>query len=188
MDMLAKPKDTKKSLKSYIDRIKELFLNRPLVTDIISKLIITFGVVLLIAGLYLMLSDPSLTQTPLSNSAVQSATAIISWVPGLPFNAGELTNSSVTTIGLVSWIVGIDLLLVGLGVWIRHRLARLVSLSIFILAAVFQFIEFITRGINGAPMSVLLLAVNAVIAYLIFATFDETKQKFENAGLICPPK
>ncbi|MGD6850486.1 MAG: hypothetical protein ACQCN6_00320 [Candidatus Bathyarchaeia archaeon] len=158
-------------------KVSKLTADRPLVTDIISKLIITFGVVLLISGLYLMLVDSGLMgQEPLANSAMQTATAVVSWVPGIPFSTSDLVGYNITTIGLVSWIVGIDLLLVGLGVWARHRLALLAAVVIFVLAAGFQFYQFFMLGIAGAPASLVGLCINGVIAYFLFLTFNWAKQ------------
>jgi hypothetical protein len=163
--------------KSFRDKVIKFTADRPLITDIISKLIITFGVVLLISGLYLMLTGSSLLgQEPLSNTAMETATAIVSWVPGIPFSASDLAGYNVTTIGLVSWIVGLDLLLVGLGVWARHRLALLAAVIIFALAAGFQFWQFFTLGIAGAPASLVGLCINGVIAYFLFLTFNWAKQ------------
>jgi len=162
--------------KNFRDRLVGLTSDRPLVTDIISKLILTFGVVLLVSGLYLMLADSELLgQEPLANSARQTATAVVSWVPGLPFSASEMGSCSITAIGLVSWITGIDLLLVGLGVWARNRLALLAAVAIFGLAAGFQFFQFFTLGIIGAPASLVGLGVNGCITYFLFLTFNWTK-------------
>jgi hypothetical protein len=158
------------------DKIIKLTSNRPGVTDIIAKFIITFGVVLLISGLALMLADSSLiAQTLLSDTAVDTAVGVISWVPGVPFNANELIIFNVTTAGLVAWISGIDLLLIGLGIWVKHRLAQLVAVVMFGLSAVFQFQQFLTLGINGAPASITGIVINGVITYYLFMTFNWAK-------------
>jgi hypothetical protein len=171
----AKKKATPK--KSLRDILSKFLSDLPLVSDIIAKLIITFGVVLLISGLYLILVDSNLLgQEPLSDTAMQTATGIISWVPGIPLNASDLGSYNVTVIGIVAWIVGIDLLLVGLGVWARHRLALLAAMVIFALAAGFQFFQFFTLGIVGAPSSLVGLFINGIIAYFLFMTFNWAKQ------------
>jgi len=158
------------------DKIITFTSDRPLVTDIIAKLTITFGVVLLISGLALMLADSSLiSQMPLSDTAVSTAAGVISWVPGVPFNTNELIIFSVTTAGLVAWIAGIDLLLIGLGTWVKHRIAHLSAVIMFGLATIFQFQQFVTLGIIGAPASITGLIVNGIITYFFFITLKWTK-------------
>lgn len=155
------------------DRIVEITSNRPLVSDFMAKLVITFGIVLIVSGLALMLSDSSLvSETPLADSAIDSAVGVISWVPGTPFNAKELVSFNVTAAGLVTWVTGIDLLLIGLGVWIRHRIAHLAAAVMFGLATIFQCQQFITMGIKGAPASITGIAVNVIIAYFLFTVFN----------------
>jgi hypothetical protein len=162
--------------KKNFDIISKFTSDRPLVSDIIAKLIITFGVVLLVSGLYLMLVDSDLLgQESLSNTAMQTATGIISWVPGLPFNTVDLGCYNVSAIGLVSWIAGLDLLIVGLGVWARHKLALIAAIAIFALAAVFQIFQFFTLGIAGAPASIIGLCINGVFVYFLFLTFNWAK-------------
>jgi hypothetical protein len=155
------------------DKIVEITSDLPLVSDFMAKLVITFGIVLLVSGLALMLSDSSLvSEVALADSAIDSAVGVISWVPGVPFNARELVGFNVTTAGLVSWVVGIDLLLIGLGVWIRYRIAHLAAVVMFSLAAAFQCQQFITLGITGAPSSITGISINVIIAYYLFAAFN----------------
>ncbi|MCL2359384.1 hypothetical protein [Candidatus Bathycorpusculum sp.] len=163
------------------DKIVGFTPGHPLVIDIIAKLTITFGVVLLISGLALMLSDSSLmSQAPLAESATESATEAISWVPGIPFNTKELTSFNITTTGLVTWIIGIDLVLIGLGIWVKHRLAHLAAVVTFGLATIFQVQQFFTRGIIGAPASIIGLAINGTITYFLFVTLNWTKHPTTN--------
>ena len=85
---------------------------------------------------------------------------------------GSLTNTSVSIIGLISWFIGLDLLLVGLGLWVRHNFARLAALMIFALAACFQFIQFLLSGIMGSPASITGLILNGILFYFILLKFD----------------
>jgi lysylphosphatidylglycerol synthetase-like protein (DUF2156 family) len=138
-------------------------------------IIITAGMVLIVSGLYLMIKDASaLTQVAQTN-LVKSAVSAADWIPGIPFYVGDLANASISVIGLVSWILGIDLLLVGLGVWVRHRLARLAALVIFGLAAFFQFVQFLLLGILGSPISIIELCVDGIIVYCLISRFDSAE-------------
>jgi hypothetical protein len=96
----------------------------------------------------------------------------ITWIPGIPFYMGNLANFSASAAGLASWLIGIDLLLVGMGLWARHKVARLVALLIFSLAALFQFVEFVSVGILGSPAAFIELCLDAVFLYFLMARFD----------------
>jgi len=152
-------------------RLKYL-TNRTLTIDVLARIIITLGVVLIVSGLYLMIKDASASTQVAQTNLAKSAVSAMDWVPGIPFYIGDLANASVTVIGLVSWILGVDLLLVGLGVWVRHRLARLAALVIFGLAAFFQFVQFLLRGILGSPISIVELCADGVIVYFLLSRFD----------------
>ena|GEM_PF-3406364 len=161
------------NLNRFKGKIVELTSDRPLIMDIIAKLTITFGVMLLISGLALMLSDSTLvSKVPLTDSTVESAAGVMSWIPGIPFNINETVSFNVTTAGLATWIVGIDLLLIGLGIWAKHRLAHLAAVVTFGLATIFQFQQFFTLGIIGAPASIIGLTINGTITYVLFATLN----------------
>jgi hypothetical protein len=130
-------------------------------------------VVLVVCGLYLMITDASASiQVAQTNSVAKSAVSVLDWIPGIPFYIGDLANATATAVGLVCWILGIDFLLVGLGLWVRHRLARLAALVIFAVAGFFQFVQFLLLGILGSPVSIIELSIDGVFAYLLFSKFD----------------
>ena len=164
--MLQGVKDFFSPLMGPINKLRKYLSDRTLITDLVCKLVITFGVVLIIGGLYLMLTDPGTSQ------AVESVVSSVAWVPGIPFYIGNLSNLSSSTVGLVSWIVGLDLLLVGLGLWVRHKLARFTALAIFALAALVQFLQFLFSGVVGTPSSVLEIVVDGMLVYFLFTRFD----------------
>jgi len=145
--------------------------DKVLVTDLLSKFVITFGTVLIVGGLYLMLFNAG------STNSSKLAVDILSWVPGIPFNVYDLTACSASILGLVTWIIGVDLLVIGLGFWVRHSFARWVGLIFFGSATAFQFIQFIYWGITGALSSLVSLICDAVIFYFLFTRFDLRKKK-----------
>src|SRR5208283_1892272 len=169
--MLGEVKNYLSKLNSYILKFKKYINDRTLITDLLTKLIITFGVVLIVGGLYLM----TLTQVALTNSATRSVISSMDWIPGIPFYIHNLVNVGFSTVGLVSWFLGIDLILVGLGLWVRHQLARLTALLIFALAAAFQFVQFLFVGIVGSPASVVELLVDVSFIYFLSLKFDSQK-------------
>jgi len=163
-------------IQGYFLKLKGYLSDRTLITDLVAKFTITFGVVLIVSGLYLMIVNPSASsQVAQSNQSVQSAVSAVDWIPGIPFYVGALSNVGAVTVGSVSWILGVDLLLVGLGLWVRHRLARLAAITIFGLAAFFQFVQFLFLGVIGSPISVVELFVDGAIVYCLFSKFDSEK-------------
>jgi hypothetical protein len=167
-------------IKNYSFKFKSLLTDRVLITDLIAKLVITFGVVLIVGGIYLMILDSSSSnQTLQTTVAAKSVINTTAWIPGLPFFMNDLVSCSITAIGFVSWLMGINLLLTGLGLWVRHGLARLVALSIFCLSAVVQFAQFLLLGIIGSPNSVVLLILDVVIVYLLFTKVDSQTIKLK---------
>ena len=149
------------------NKLRKYLSDKSLITDLLSKLVITFGVVLMMGGLYLII-----TGAGASNQAAQSMVSTVGWVPGIPFYIGNLANPSASAVGLISWLIGLDLLLVGLGLWIRHKLARFTAVFMFGLAACFEFIEFLYVGIMGAPAAFVLLWVDAILIYFLISKFD----------------
>jgi hypothetical protein len=155
------------------ERIDHFFPDKSTVSDILAKCVITFGVVLLVGGLYLMIVNPAVEVSSSQGAAsVPSAFAGIEWVPGVPLFKGDLASIDALLAGSVYWIFGFNMLLVGLGLWVRHRFARLAGLFIFALAAFFDFAQFLLGGFLGAPFSVVMLLVDVVFVYLLLSKFD----------------
>ena len=116
-----------------------------------------------------MIVNPSAS---VQTNGAQAAVSTSDWIPGIPFYIGALTNVNAIIVGSVSWILGVDLLLVGLGLWVRHRLARSAAIMIFALAALFQFVQFLLFGAIGSPISLVELFVDGTFAYFLFSKFD----------------
>lgn len=157
----------------YFSAAKKYLSDRALITDYVAKLTITFGVVLIVSGLYLMITNPSASTQ--ASQSLPSAVSAVDWIPGIPFYVGNLSNVAAITVGSVSWILGVDLLLVGLGLWVRHAVARLAALMLFALAAFFQFVQFLFLGIIGSPTSVAELLIDVAFVYCLFSRFDSGK-------------
>jgi hypothetical protein len=173
---MSKPlSDYRLKFNKFLSRVRKHLNNKELITNILSNVIITLGVVLIVGGLYLMILDPGTSnQSVQTTVAARAVTDTTAWIPGLPFFVSDISGCSITAIGLVSWVMGINLLLTGLGIWIRHRLARLVALAIFSLSAAIQFAQFMLNGTIGSPYSIVLLLFNGVIAYFLFTRFDSS--------------
>jgi hypothetical protein len=167
--------------KDFLTRIRQHIENRELITNLLSNLVITLGVVLIVGGLYLMILAPGASnQSAQTTVAARSVIETTSWIPGLPFLVSDIAGCSITAIGLVSWVMGINFLLTGLGLWVRHRLARLVALALFSTSTVIQFAQFLLLGVVRSPYSIVLLILNATIAYFLFTRFDSGIIELEN--------
>jgi hypothetical protein len=91
-------------------------------------------------------------------------------VPGMPLELSDLGASGLAMVGIVTWIIGLDLLLVSLGLSVKNRVAKYVAIVFFALAAYFDFVQFLLKGLSGAMFSVIGLALNITIVYFLFKT------------------
>jgi hypothetical protein len=151
--------------------IKKNLANKSLITDLITVLVITFGVVLIYTGIILITANP-----PQGNSqgglTSQFAISVVNSIPGVPFAMADLSQYSLAAIGLVSWIIGLNLMVIGLGLWVKHRFARTVALIVFGLATVFQFFQFLLLGVMGSPIAIIQIGINCTITFMLFLKYD----------------
>ncbi len=135
----------------------------------ISLVSVSLGGLLLVLGLLMLAVDTGLFMNPTRVSLVSSNfLSTLAQFPGIPFDLTELTTSPATIAGIVVWILGLDIMLVGLGLWVKNRFARYTGIIVFGLAAFFDFSKFLLSGILGAPSSVIELIANSIILYCLF--------------------
>jgi len=149
--------------------MKKLFTpEQILVEQILFIASVTIGIILLIGGLFLVAIALNLPATPSSEieSITQSVALIIDQIPGVPVNINDLT--SLTLIGVVSWITGLNILLIGLGLWVKSKLAKWIAFGVFAFAAITDLFQFLLSGIIGAPGAVPGILINAVFLYFIY--------------------
>lgn len=155
---------------------KKVPFGRPdtdLIGDILTITTISLGVTLLVGGLFMVISDTAIFNVSKTVSSTQSMAHIIDLFPGMPFSTSwpfDLISSGMATVGIVTWIVGADILLIGLGFWTKHKLAKWVGIGVFGLAIWFDFIEFLFFGVLGAPEAVISITINGLILYLLLKT------------------
>ncbi len=148
--------------------IKKLLLqpDKSSVARILFVTLVTFGIILLIGGLFLIALAMNLpTELSDTDSITQSVASIINQIPGVPVNVNDLTN--LTMIGIVSWIIGLNILLIGLGLWVKSKLAKWTALGIFALATLTDFIQFLLSGILGSPGAIPGVLINGTFLYFI---------------------
>jgi hypothetical protein len=135
----------------------------------VSLVSIGLGGLLLVLGLLMLVVDTGLFMNPTHVSLVsKNFLSTLAQFPGIPFDLTELTTSPATIAGIVVWILGLDVMLVGLGLWVKNRFAIYAGIVIFGLAVFFDFVKFLLSGILGAPSSVIELIVNSMILYCLF--------------------
>lgn len=155
-------------VKKIIDRKLAIGTIPLAVANLLALVQTAIGVSLLIGGLFLLLADAALLVKPYEiGPTVQALSYLVDAFPGVPVPMEDLVGYGITAVGIVVWIVGFNLLLIGLGLWIRHKLAIDVALVIFLLAAYFDFVEFLFSGVLGAPASVVGVSLNGLIVYAL---------------------
>ena len=158
-----------------------LHLDKSLAIDALILATAAFGVTLLIGGLFLTILDANwIMGANETNSIAQSITRILEMLPGVPFPLNDLADSSTTVLGLISWVVGLDLLLVTLGLWTRHSMARWIAILVFSLAAYSDFTRFLLFGIVGSPSATVGLGFDCLMIYFLL------KEDFWRADALLP--
>ena len=131
--------------------------NKVLLADVLFLVVTTSGIMLTISGLFVMILAATL---PAEVSGVellqQSVLSVLGLIPGVPINMNDLEGSS------------LDLLVVGLGLWVRSKVARWIAIIVFTSSVFFNFVQFLLLGLLGAPMATVSLLVNALILYLLW--------------------
>ena len=132
----------------------------------ISTVSFLLGAVLAIMGTILALLDFSMALNVFKVTAEQAA-FVVNQFPGIPILVTDVADQGFLTVGLVTSILGVDLLLVGAGLRAGIRIAKWTAIMLFSLAVYFDFVEFLVLGLLGAPMSLAMAVLNAVILYLL---------------------
>jgi hypothetical protein len=138
---------------------------RKIAADTISLVFIGLGWLLLVLGLFLMVADTGIVSSNSVSLAFNHVLFIVAQSPGIPLGSADLATSSASIGGFVVWMLGLDTMLVGFGLWVRHRYARWIGVTIFGLAVFFDFVQFLLHGLLGAPGSAIELIVNSLILY-----------------------
>jgi hypothetical protein len=90
--------------------------------------------------------------------------------PGVFVTLGELSGKDTALVGFIIWVIGLDLLLIGLGLFAKHRTARWIAILVFSLAAYCDFVQFMLHGILGSTSSTIGMLVNGTMVYALFRT------------------
>jgi hypothetical protein len=136
--------------------------------------IITVGIVFIVAGIFIIFLAAIVAPRAGDVEWLQHiSVSVLGQIPGFPIAMDDLHNTSLTVAGTVSWIVGLDIFVVGIGLWGNKKLAKWMAIIIFALSAYFNFAQFLLLGLLGAPMTTAGLFANTLILYLLWRTdFD----------------
>ena len=138
----------------------------------VSLVTVALGYLLIVGGLFTIVLSASLpTKTADTDPTVQSVTFAMSQIPGIPLNLRDLATDGLTTIGLVSWIIGLNILFIGMGLVVGHRFAKWIAMGVFALATFFNFTAFLTQGVLGSSGAFVGIFINGLFVYL-FSKLD----------------
>ncbi len=145
--------------------------NKAFIADALFISSVTIGIILLLGGVFIIILSSSMPAKASGvDSMVQTIALTINLVPGVPLSFTDLTGGGFIMIGIVSWITGLNILLVGLGLFVKSTLAKWVALGTFALATIIDFIQFLIYGVLGSPDAVLGILINGILVYLLTKT------------------
>ena len=137
-------------------------------TRYLVLLLAVLGGIMLIGGSYTILADRVL---PLSADATRTSTSFamqaMDETLGFPLPTNYMVSESLSAIGFSTLLIGVDLLVLSVGIRAKNKLATWVALFILVLAVFFDFVAFLYQGILGAPMSVPGMLINALGANIL---------------------
>jgi hypothetical protein len=99
--------------------------------------------------------------------ALSSVSILARALPGFTISTADLSGTGASAIGLVLWFVGLDELLISLGLWTKHRLARWIAAAVSVLSAYWCVTSFLLQGVLGSPGSLVGLLANACVIYVL---------------------
>jgi lysylphosphatidylglycerol synthetase-like protein (DUF2156 family) len=145
-----------------------LQLGKRSIVDVLPLITVGLGFLLIIGGLSIAISSMILifpAQSDGIDSRVELVILVMDLIPGVPLSFNELTNASLTTIGVVAWITGVDLILVGLGLRARGRFAKWIAMVFFGSATLFNIVTFLKVGLLGSFTSFVGIFVDSFFVY-----------------------
>jgi lysylphosphatidylglycerol synthetase-like protein (DUF2156 family) len=134
---------------------------------VVSLLSMIAGSVMFVGGLLLIFLDLSSAASDALRNIALLTVQTFEQAIGFPLPMYELASSSLSAIGIATWIVGFDLLMVSFGLLVRSRAARWIAIVIFTLATFFDFTLFLLQGLLGAPASLPGTLINGSMVYIL---------------------
>jgi lysylphosphatidylglycerol synthetase-like protein (DUF2156 family) len=134
---------------------------------VVSLVSMIAGSAMLVEGLLLIFVDLTVTESDTLRNVALSSVQTLEQVIGFPLPLYGFANNSLSAIGTATGIVGFDLLMVSLGLWVRSKMALWIATIIFALATFFDFALFLLQGLIGAPASLPGTFINGLIVYAL---------------------
>jgi hypothetical protein len=142
-------------------------LNGSLAANALFLITVTLGLLLLVGGLFTMILSASLPDKIGDfESTTQSIVFATSEIPRVLVNLGDSASGSPATMGIVSWIIGIDILFIGLGLWAKSRLAKWIAMGVFASSTFFNFVTFLNVGVLGSFSAFMGIFIDGSLIYL----------------------
>jgi len=134
---------------------------------IVSLLSIIAGFVMFVGGLLLVYVDLNVAESDALRNTALSSVQTFEQIIGFPLPMYEFANNSISAIGIATCIVGVDLLILSLGLMVRSMIAKWIATIIFTLATFFDFALFLLQGLLGAPAALPGTIINGLIVYVL---------------------
>jgi len=155
----------------------QLSVSRHINIRFVSSFLTIFGIVMVVGGLLSIVADMTL---PMNADTVRSnlffALQCVDQIFGFPLPVNEMINNSITAVGISTSVIGLDLLVVSLGLRARNRLALWIAMIMLALAAYFDMVSFLFQGLLGAPASVPGVIINGLVLYVLLKKRESFKK------------
>jgi len=134
----------------------------------VSVLLAIIATIMVFGGLFSAISDAIL---PVNADTTRPSVFIylqtIDQILGFPLPVNEMANTSITSLGIATSVIGLDLLVISQGLRTKNRLALWIAIVVLLLATYFDVVSFLFHGLLGAPMSALGATVNGLMFYAL---------------------
>jgi hypothetical protein len=141
------------------------------ISDIVTDVMLSIGLVALVSGIYILTRAQDPTGGP-SDVVYQMVVSILDQLPGLPFSINLSKNNNLVALGFFTIFLGLSTLWVGYGLWKKIYVARVSGIVLYSFAIIADMINIMYYKLVYTPISVFVSIIElAVIGVLAISTF-----------------
>lgn len=154
-----------------IDYTKEEPSRLRTISDIVTDVILSIGLVAMVSGIYILTRAQDPTGGP-SDVVYQMVVSILDQLPGLPFSINLSNNNNMVSLGFFTLFMGLSTLWVGYGLWKKIYVARVSGIALYSFAIIADMINIVYYKLVYTPIGVFVSIIElAVIGVLAISTF-----------------
>jgi len=154
-----------------IDYVKEEPSRLGTVSDIVTDIMISIGLVAMVSGIYILTRSQDPTGGA-SDVVYQMVVSILDQLPGLPFSISLSKNNNIAALGFFTIFLGLSTLWVGYGLWKKIYVARVSGIALYSFAIIADMINILYYKLVYTPIGVFVSIIElAVIGVLAVSTF-----------------